>query len=233
MTKHFIDPIKEAKAAAALKESIVAMLGDSDDETLVLDTIEGETNFFEAVDRILGDIAEDDAMVDAIDGQVAALKARKERFKKRAETRKALLEQAWIVADLPKSERPMGTVYLSNRAPKVVIETESDIPTRYWKPADPVLDAKLLGDDLKARREMIDAVLAGEDDAREAAVEAFHQRFLTDDEAESLRGRLTAFAAIEDAEIREKTLADLRRDFTNLPGATLSNGSRSLSIRSA
>lgn len=192
--KH-IDPIKEAQAAVALKESLGQLA--QDDETLLIDSIEGETEFFDVVDAFLAEIAEDDAMCDAIDAQVSALKARKERFAKRSETRRSLIEQAWIVAELPKVQRPLATIFLSNRAPKVIVETESDIPPKYWKEADPVLDKKLLADDLKARRD---------------ALEAIPQ---------------------EPGEARDKALADFAAEFPEIPGATLSNGTQSLSIRSA
>jgi hypothetical protein len=194
--KGALDPTKEAQAVAALKESLRA-LGEGDDEALLLDSIEGETSFYEVVDAILDCIGDDDAMADAIDARIGALKARKERFTKRIETNKALLEQAFITADLPKIERPAATLYLSNRAPKVIIETESDIPARFWKPADPVLDKKALGEALKARREAIEAL------------------------------------PTEPGEARDLALAELAEKFPDIPGATLSNGTRSLSIRTA
>jgi len=184
--------MKQAKAVATIRESLRAM-GADDDEQLVLDTVEGETDFFEVVDQVLERIAEDGAMVKAIEAQVADLAARKDRFKKRIDTHKALLEQAFIEADLPKVERPLATAYLSNRAPKVIVETESDIPAKYWKPGDPKLDTKALLEDLKARREALEA--------------------LPEDPAE----RAEAFAALP----------------PEIPGATLSNGLRSLSIRTA
>jgi hypothetical protein len=187
-----LDPIKQAQAVKAIKSSIAA-IGEEGDDQLVLDTVEGETDFLEVVDAILARIADDGALAKAIDAQVSDLNARKERFKKRIETNKALLEQAFIEADLPKVERPLATVYLSNRAPKVIVETESDIPARYWKPGDPKLDQKALLEDLKARR---------------AALEA-----LPEDPAE----RAAAYAALP----------------PDIPGATLSNGTRSLSIRTA
>lgn len=201
-----IDPIKEAQAVTALKETLtlagVAVEGHegpilTDDEQLLLDSIEGETGFFEAIDRIMGWISEDQAMVSAIKEQEQDLKARRDRFAKRVETNKALIEQAFIVADLPKIERPLGTLYLSNRAPKVIIETESEIPAKYWKPADPVLDQKLLADDLKARRAALEAIPQEPGEARDAAIAAYQS------------------------------------EFPEIPGATLSNGLRSLSIRTA
>lgn len=236
-----LDPIKEAQAVTALKETLAALAlgagieGLTEDTQLLLDSVEGETDFYEAVDRILERIADDNAMVAAVKEQEGNLKARRERFAKRAETNKALIEQAFLIADLPKVERPLGTLYLSNRAPKVVIETESEIPTQYWKPADPTLDQKLLGDDLKAKRDGLEAIIALPPGARGETVQAFHQRFLDSAGHALLQDRLGALDAIPpaDEEARNAALALLRRDFASLPGATLSAGSRSLSIRAA
>lgn len=187
-----IDPIKQAQAVTAIRTTLAA-LGEEGDEQLVIDTVEGETDFFEVVDAVLGRIADDTALVKAVEAQIGELNARKDRFKKRIETNKALLEQAFLEADLPKVERPGATLYLSNRAPKVIVETESAIPAKFWKPGDPKLDSKALLEALKERR---------------AAIEA-----LPEDPEE----RAQAFAALP----------------PEIPGATLSNGSRSLSIRTA
>lgn len=226
-----LDPIKEAQAVTALKESIAA-LGEEGDISLLLDSVEGETSFFEAVDAILAKIQDDKALIAAVDVQIADLKARKERFTKRAETNKALIEQAFIVADLPKVERPLGTLFLSSRAPKVLIETESDIPTRYWKPADPVLDGKALGDDLKAMRENVEALLGEPGEDRDAAISAFCQRFLDHEGAKSLRDHLAVLDTLQGDE-RAQLQDAIRQRFTSIPGASLSGGSRSLSIRVA
>lgn len=225
-----LDPIKQAQAVTALKASLEA-LGAGDDDELLIDSIEGETTFFEAVDHIMEANAEDLALVEAIDSRIEGLKARKDRFKKRVEVRKALLEQAFIEADLPKVERPLGTLYLSNRAPKVIIETEADVPARYWKPSDPVLDQKQLLADLKDRRAGLEAIISADGAAaRAAAADAFCQRFLTDDEARQLRVSLDG---LDDPETHGRVADLLRTLFANLPGATLSTGVRSLSIRSA
>lgn len=230
-----IDPIQEAKAVTALKESLAALLGEGEDQDLVLliDSVEGETNFFEAVDRIMQRIADDNALVGAIDLQMSDLKARKDRFKKRAETNKALIEQAFLVADLPKVERPLGTLFLSNRAPKVIIETESEIPARYWKPSDPVLDGKALGDDLKAMRDGLELILTGAPEDRAETVAVFCQRFPDHEQAQQLRDHLAVLDAAEGEEERRNAEAALRHNFGSVPGATLSAGSRSLSIRVA
>ena len=226
-----LDITQQIEAVTAIVTSLQA-LGEAEDLQLLADSIEGETQFFEVVDRILVEIADDEALVAAIDAQVSDLKARKERFTKRAETRRAVLEQAFVTVNLPKIERPLATLFLSKRAPKVVIETESEIPARYWKPADPTLDRKQLADELKARRDGLAAVFAASEDALEAAVASFHQQFLDDAQAAAFRVEVAAYAGAESDQDREKAAAALRRDFGSVPGATLADATPSLSIRS-
>lgn len=186
-----IDPIKEAQAAAALRESIASV--DADDEALLIDTIEGETGLFEAIDYLLARMAVARAGLAGIETVKAELDARKARYTKRLETDRALIEQAMSVADLTSIERPAATLSLSARAPSLRVETESDIPSRYWKAGEPSLDKKALLADLKARAKALDALPS-------------------------------------DPEARAAALAALPAD---IPGATLSNGAPSLTIRTA
>jgi hypothetical protein len=185
-----IDPIKEAKAAASLRASIAAV--DSEDEALLLDTIEGETGLFEAIDYLLSRMAVARAGLVGIEAVKGELDARKERYAKRIDTDRALIEQAMSVAEITSIERPAATLTLSARAPSLRIETESDIPAKYWKDGAPTLDKKALLADLKARAKALDT--------------------LPSDPAE----RALALAAVPE-----------------IPGAALSNGAPSITIRTA
>jgi len=165
----FLDPIKEAEAAKALREGVIALAGD--DEDFLADMVEGETNLFEAIDGLLIGIANDTAMIMGLNSVMSNMDARKDRFEARIEQRRALIEQAMSIAEIPKVERAIATVSLGLRAPKVIITDEALIPADYWKPADPTLDKKALGDALKARAKAIEA-LPQDRDARDAAIAA-------------------------------------------------------------
>lgn len=153
-----LDPVKEAAAVARLRESIAAV--DPDDETLLLDSIEGETGFFEVVDALLRRMIANQAMITGLLCAESDLETRKARYQQRVATDRALIEQAMMIADLDKIERPVATLSLSARGSKVVIETESDIPSEFWKASDPTLDKKALADALKAGRTISGAVLS-------------------------------------------------------------------------
>lgn len=149
LPRGYRDIQKEAIAAKSLVESFRAQAGDDDE--LLADMVEGETELFEAIDRLLQRMLDTRVMVTGIERAEEQLFERRRRFEKRVEADKALIEQALMVADInTKVERPLATFFLSKRQPKVEISTEADIPAEFWKAADPVLDKKALLDALKA-----------------------------------------------------------------------------------
>lgn len=112
----------------------------SDDDQALVDTVEGETNLLEAIDRGLVRIGEMDAMVIGLKAHIEGLKARIERFEKGDERiRKAMLAAMQAMGQL-KLERSLAT--LSVRAkPQGVIEFNIDlVPSDYLVPQPPRLD---------------------------------------------------------------------------------------------
>jgi len=154
-----IDPAREALAAKALRESIAA-LNAGDDEDLVLDTIEGETGLFEAIDALLARLIADKGLISGLAGAYAELAARQARFERRVETTRALIEQALSIAEIVKLERPAATLSMTQRGPKLEVATEAEIPARFWKASDPKLDRKALTDALKAGEDIAGAYLS-------------------------------------------------------------------------
>jgi hypothetical protein len=188
----FIDPTIEAQTVKALRESIAAL---NEDDDLLADTIEGETGFYEVIDRLMDRILEAEVMVEGVDAVVARLTARKQRAETNAKRDRALIEQAMTIAELDTMTRPAATFTLARRAPSLVITEESEIPPRFWKAGEPKLDKKALTDALRDRA---------------AAWAAASQR--TGDE-------------------RTQAIAALAVTHPDIPGATLSNGAPSLTIR--
>lgn len=155
----YLDPIKEAKAVTALRGTL-ADHGLADDPDLLIDSIEGETSLFEAIDRLLITIAESEGLAKGARAAAAEIESRALRFDKRAETCRAMIEQALMIAELEKVERPGGTLSLVRRAAKVEITEESDIPAEFWKTGDPKLDKKALAAALKEGRPIAGAALS-------------------------------------------------------------------------
>lgn len=158
--KNPLDAKREAEAVKALRESIAALDGD---DALLLDTIEGETGLFEIIDALLSRMSDNRAMVQGIEAEEARLYLRRKRFEDRIKDDRGLIEQAMMIADIQaKIERPLATLYLSRRAPAVVVETEADIPAEFWKAADPTLDKKALAAALKEGRAIPGATLTNQ-----------------------------------------------------------------------
>jgi hypothetical protein len=145
--KNWIDPVREAKAVKALRESLAAV--DGEDDALLVDTIEGETQLFEIIDKLLLRMAETRALIIGTEAVEGELYERRQRFVKRLDSDRALIEQALMIAELEKVERPAATLSMSKRQPSLQVITEADIPADYWKAGEPKLDKKALAAALK------------------------------------------------------------------------------------
>ncbi len=145
----------------------------------IADMVEGETDLFEIIDRLLERITLNNALAEGVQRHLDDAKGRKERFEARVATDRALIEQALVIAGIEASiQRPIATLGLSKRGPKLVIDEEADIPADYWKPGDPVLDKRALKEALERRDAQIALALQlaesahpGDPKAREAALE--------------------------------------------------------------
>ena len=149
---------REALAAKGLRESI-ASLADGD-EDLMLDMIEGETSLVECIDALLARSAADRALIEGTAKVVSDLQDRARRIEKRIAFDRALIEQAMMMAEIAKLERPVATLSLSNRAPGLRIDNESDIPAEFWTAGAPKLDRKALPAALKDGRPVPGAALS-------------------------------------------------------------------------
>jgi hypothetical protein len=144
-----LDPIKAARAALALKDSIAAVAGEDDE--LLADMIEGETDLFEIIDRLIARRAENVALAAGAAKHIETMCGRRERFERLAEQDRTLITQALVIAELPSVRRPVATLSLSARAAKLVIDDEAAIPSSFWKVGDPRLDKTALAEAVKAR----------------------------------------------------------------------------------
>lgn len=139
--KDFIEEkvTREAKAAAELIREI-----NSDDEQLNHDMVEGETNFFEAVECVLDEIRMCDTLQHGIEQTSKQLADRKDRVKKRAERLRGLIDQAFQMAEIKSHTFPCETVTIKRTPPKLIITDESQIPSQFFVPQPPKLDKKAL-----------------------------------------------------------------------------------------
>jgi hypothetical protein len=162
----------EAAKALRLEVARLLQLGDdasADDLQALQDTFDGETTLDAEIRSAVLAIDEDEIFVSGIKAREAELKTRRLRLEKRIEATRGLIEQAMTIAQWPKHEMDIGTVTLANAAPKVEIDQENEIPTQFWKRADPSLDKAGLGKVLKERQKALAAAQALKDEEARAA----------------------------------------------------------------
>lgn len=137
---------RETKSALDL----LALIDDSD-EVLALDMIEGETSMLEAIERALAEMDEALALSEGVKTLMARYAERKHALDRRADRIRAAIEQAMATVDMKTIRLPAATLTLKETPPKMIVESEADIPAEFWKPAAPVLDRAALNEAAKSR----------------------------------------------------------------------------------
>ena len=134
---------RQIEAAKVLRSQIGDLVGDDDD--LMRDMIEGETDLHEMMQRVVSDIGETKALVEGLKDYQKVIAERKARFDRRIESfRKALLI-AMEIGEIGKSiEFPMATLTKSKVRDKAIITNEADIAAEFFVRGDPKLDRKKL-----------------------------------------------------------------------------------------
>jgi len=126
----------ELREAMKLRQA----LGEDADPTLLLNTIEGETNLAEACVVVLEQTHEDEILIEGLAAKIAELTIRKGRMEKSVESRRGIILMAMDKAGLHTIRSPLGTMSVRDVKPKLVVMDEAKIPARFWKPADPTID---------------------------------------------------------------------------------------------
>jgi Siphovirus Gp157 len=197
---------KELAAAEALKFQLTSIYGEGEPDTVLLkDMVEGETNLFETIDRILLQIALDEANLVGLDKSKSTMEGRKKRIEGRVDTMRTMLASALEILEEKSFERPLATITLKPTPRKVLITDEAAIPAKFWKSADPTLSKKDLAEAIKSREE----TLQGKFDEISAAIEA---------------GVIDADQAKDQAE-------RVRAAFPAVPGAELDGGGATVQIK--
>lgn len=137
------------RQAVAAEELIRSLGDDASDDDLLHDTIEGETDFFEAVERALDEITECEIIAAGIADMQKRLSDRLTRANNRSEKLRGLIDQAFQMAEIKSHKFASATITMKAVPQKLIVTDESQIPTRFFKPQPPKLDRKELLDALK------------------------------------------------------------------------------------
>lgn len=138
---------REIEAAKTLKAQLHDLIGG--DEQVMADVVEGETNLNEAIDEVVSHLVQDYAALRGLDSMMEDLSKRRERIKQRIDNIRTMIAVALDQAGKKKVEHPAVTLSIRAVAPSVVVVDEAQIPSKFWKPADPKLDKKAVLEHLK------------------------------------------------------------------------------------
>jgi len=109
------------------------LLGDDYDDTTFLDTLEGETDVMEILDRLGQDLVEAQAMQDAAASILGVYRERMQRFdNKRTNIRNAMANLLDVLG-VDKVKRPLFTASRLKGRDSVVIDDEDAVPTQLCK----------------------------------------------------------------------------------------------------
>lgn len=148
MTEHRDHGLNRQAVAAA--ELLAALGDDAHDDDLAHDMIEGETDFFEAVERALSEIDECEIMQAGIKDMQKRLSDRLARVSGRADRLRGLIDQAFQMAEIKSHKFASATISTKAVPRKLIVTDESQIPARFYEPQPPKLDRKALLDAMKA-----------------------------------------------------------------------------------
>jgi hypothetical protein len=117
------------------------MLADQfeDDERGWIDALEGETDAFELVRRLLHRIEAEEGDRAALTEQMEARKVRRDRCDARIAAQREAIATVMKCAGLDKLPLPEATITLRETAPKLVVNDPAAVPHEYavqsWKPS--------------------------------------------------------------------------------------------------
>lgn len=176
---------KEREAVAVLLDHLKKLAVDTEseespDSELIRDTIEGETDFFEALDKAIESVAMDQAHVAGLESMAANIKARIDRKAARIEMTQAAILNALETAGIEKHEAALATISQAKKPLKVIVTDESTIPSKWFRipePPPPAVDKKALLDYFKERAEKLEAIEKMAEAERPAAREALLTEF--------------------------------------------------------
>jgi hypothetical protein len=147
----------EQRRYVALCEWVRANDPEIDERTLA-NTVEGLSDYTDALATIVRGALDDEDIVEAIKRRIAVMADRLKRFEDRAEKRRAIVREQMIEAGLDRLAQPEFTATLRRSSPAVQVIDESQIPQTYWEHR-PHLRKDLLRDDLKDGRQIPGASL--------------------------------------------------------------------------
>lgn len=128
---------RKLEAAMSAAQQIKELLPYDDDNKLLIDTVDGETDVFEIIDKLA-----ELAIADKALAEKAAERAK--RIAGRSERNREVIKAMMQALDIPKLERPLATLSISQHRELQVID-EAELPAEFVRHSpDKVAIAKAL-----------------------------------------------------------------------------------------
>ncbi|GGH14531.1 hypothetical protein GCM10007036_13910 [Alsobacter metallidurans] len=138
------DAAMDLEAAKVLREQIAALAGD--DPEFIRDTLEGECDIDQLLNQLVASERFDDALIDGAKEAKLRLDARVKTLEARKDRKRVLILTGMDILGIRRWDAPAGVVSLTDKRPGVDVIEEADIPARFWKKPDPVVDKKALNE---------------------------------------------------------------------------------------
>ena len=126
-----------------LRRRLLELYPDLDDQTLN-DTLEGATNFKEAIAALIRSALEDECLADALRDRMTDMRTRLSRHEARAASKRQVAVENMQVADIRKLTEPDFTASTRVGPPSVVIDNEHELPIDYLLPQPPKPDKRAI-----------------------------------------------------------------------------------------
>lgn len=105
----------------------------ADDEELLKDTLEGETNFNEVMEKLVTQVREQDMMATAVAARINALRDRQTRHTMRMNFYRTLIFRLMQASGINRHRTTEGNLSVGNAPEKVIITDESAIPDEFMR----------------------------------------------------------------------------------------------------
>ena len=139
-----MQPLEHARTHfAELRRRLLELHPDLDEQTLA-DTLEGATDFKEALAALIRSALEDECLAKALKDRLETMKARLSRIEARASSKRQLAVENMEAADLRKLQEPDFTASVRTGPPAVAIVDEDQLPIDYLVPQPPKPDRRAI-----------------------------------------------------------------------------------------
>jgi hypothetical protein len=141
-----------------LRARLVIEFPDLDNQTL-LDSLEGLTSLNETLESVVRSREEDISIAEALKCRLDGMNQRLARLRMRADKKKEIVAEAMDRSGVRKIEAPEFTISCRRTSPALLVDDESAVPEKYWKPQPDKLDRSGLITALKAGESISGAIL--------------------------------------------------------------------------